>query len=107
MIAVPQQRPQTFTPSDILVGVLAATAVKLQRPGALALAATACEALFGDYPAPANWHPRIDPEHAQAAIVYAGEALRIGAVSKPEYDFVCNKSRRALILGLTAREIQI
>lgn len=107
MIPVSQQRPQTFTPADMLAGILAVTAVQLQRPAALDLAAKACEALFGDYPAPANWHPKIDPEHAQAAITYAGRALKLGAVTKPEYDFVCDKSRRALILGLTAREFSL
>lgn len=107
MISTQQPRPQVFTPSDILLGVLAATAVQLQRPAALDLAAKSCEALFADYPAPDSWHPAIDPEHAKAAISFAGRAFKLGHFTKVEYDFVCTKARRAIILGLTAREIQL
>lgn len=107
MMRSPHPRPQVFTPSDILVGVLAATAVQLQRPAALDLAAKSCEALFADYPAPDSWHPAIDPEHAKAAITFAGRAFKLGELTKAEYDFVCTKARRAIILGLTPRRIQL
>ena len=74
-------RPQAVTKRDLLVGVLACTAVQLKMPAALDVAAEACSPLFEDYaPDPKRWYPIIDVPHAQAAIKYAGRALRFGAI---------------------------
>jgi hypothetical protein len=44
-----------------------------------------------------NWFPVIDAHHAQAAIAYAGRARKIGGLTTEEYDWVCDKARRAIL----------
>jgi len=92
------QRPKDVSKRDLLVGVLACTAVELKMHPALDIAAKACEPLFADYPPDANrWYPVITLEHARAAIAYAGRAFKFGAFTQEEYDFVCDKARKAII----------
>lgn len=90
-------RPAGFQNRDLLAGTIACTAVAMKRPAGLEYASKLCEALFGDYPAPANWYPALDTEHALAVITYAGKALKIGAFTKPEYDYVTDKARRSIL----------
>ena len=91
-------RPQGVTKRDLLVGILACTAVELKLHPALDIAAKACKPLFEDYaPDPSRWYPIIDSKHAQAAIQYAGRALKLGAISKDEHDWVCEKARMAIL----------
>ena len=91
-------RPQAVTKRDLLVGVLACTAVQLKMPAALDVAAEACSPLFEDYaPDPKRWYPIIDVPHAQAAIKYAGRALRFGAINQEEYIWICEKARMAIL----------
>lgn len=91
-------RPQAVTKRDLLVGVLACTAMQLKMPAALDVAAEACSPLFEDYaPDPKRWYPIIDVPHAQAAIKYAGRALRFGAINQEEHDWICEKARMAIL----------
>lgn len=97
-------RPRGWTHRDMLCGVLAATAVHMKLPAALDVATKACEPLFGDRPVPTNWFPAISTTLAREAIGYAGRALRFGAMTKAEYDFVTDKARRALVREISYAE---
>jgi hypothetical protein len=93
-------RPAGVTKRDLLVGVLAASAVTVGIHPALDIAAKACEPLFEDYlPDMRRWYPIITPTHARAAIAYAGRGYRLGALTQEEYDWVCTKARMAIIHG--------
>jgi hypothetical protein len=97
-------RPPGVTKRGLLVGVLAASAAAAGIHPALDIAAKACEPLFGDFvPDMRRWYPIIDPAHARAAISYAGRAFKLGALTKEEYDWVCDKARRAIIHGKPQR----
>ena len=92
------QRPDGLSKRDLLVGILAGSAVASGIHPALEIAATACEPLFEDYvPDMRRWYPIITPTHARAAITYAGRAFRCGALTPAEYDWVCEKARMAII----------
>jgi hypothetical protein len=91
-------RPPGVTKRDLLVGILAASAVTAGIHPALDTAAKACEPLFEDYtPDPRRWYPIITPTHARAAIAYAGRAYKLGAITREEHDWVCTKARMAIM----------
>jgi hypothetical protein len=91
-------RPAHISKRDLILGLLTATLVDAQVPGALRIAAKACDALIGDFaPDMRRWYPVIGPHHARAAIIYAGRAYKFGALSKEEYDWVCTKARMAIL----------
>lgn len=93
-------RPPNLSKRDLLVGLLVATLVDSKVPCALDIAAKACEPLFGDYlPDMRRWYPVLDSSHAKAAIAYAGRALRYGALTQDEYDWICDKTRKAILSG--------
>lgn len=92
------QRPNGLTKRDLLVGVLAGAAVVADIHPALDTAAKACEPLFGDYvPDMRRWYPVIDSAHARAAIAYAGRAFKSGALTTDEYEWICEKCRKAIL----------
>ena len=91
-------RPANISKRDLILGLLTATLVDAQVPGALCIAAKACDALIGDFePDMRRWYPVIGPQHARATILYAGRAYKFGALTKEEYDWVCTKARMAIL----------
>jgi len=102
------KRPEGLSKRDLLVGVLAGGAVSADIHPALDIAATACEPLFEDYiPDMRRWYPIIDPAHARAAIAYAGRAFHHGALTPEEYDWICDKARKAIIHGKPSRNFAL
>lgn len=95
-------RPKGVSKRDLLVGILGVTAVTLDKHPALDIASKACEPIFAlpeGAMIPKNWYPVIDIAHARAAIAYAGRALKLGALTQEEHDWVCEKARRAIMQG--------
>jgi hypothetical protein len=92
------ERPPGFQRRDLLVGVLVASAIKLDLHPALDIASKACAPLFEDYPPdPKRWYPNITPAHARAAIAYAGRARGHGAITAEEYEWVTQMARKAIL----------
>ena len=102
------KRPEGLSKRDLLVGVLAGSAVAADIHPALDIAATACEPLFEDYvPDMRRWYPIITPTHARAAIAYAGRAFKCGALTPDEYDWIVEKARKAIIHGKPTRNFAL